>query len=84
MEICRVLGPAPANLKHPSLTGLKLSLVKPEHNRGPALVAWDRVDAGPGDRVLVMVEGSSAIGLLGRGPAPIRTVIIGQIDRVDI
>lgn len=83
MEMCRVVGPAPTNLKHPALTGLKLMLVKPEHGKGPAIIAWDRVDAGSGDRVLVMIEGGSAIRLLGKGPAPIRTVIVGHIDRVD-
>jgi len=83
MEIGRVLGPAPSNVKHPALEGLKLVFVRPEGKAGPAVVAWDLVDAGAGDRVLIMREGGAAVRLLGRGDAPVRTVLTAHVDRVD-
>jgi microcompartment protein CcmK/EutM len=84
MEIGRVTGPAPSNLKHPALAGLKLVFVRPEGEEAPPVVAWDLVDAGVGDRVLIMREGGAAVRLLGRGAAPVRTVVIGHVERVDV
>ncbi len=84
MELGRVVGPAPSNVKHPALAGLKLVFVEAEgKGKGGAVIAWDLVDAGAGDRVLVMREGGAAVRLLGRGAAPIRTVLVAQVDRVD-
>lgn len=84
MKIGTVVGPAPANIKHPALADLKLVLVRVEGEaKGGVSVAWDIVDAGPGDRVLILREGGAAMRLLGRGPAPIRTVAVAHIDRVD-
>jgi len=84
VELGRVVGPAPSNVKHPALAGLKLVFVEAEGTgREGVVVAWDLVDAGPGDRVLIMREGGAAVRLLGRGPAPVRTVLVAQVDRVD-
>jgi microcompartment protein CcmK/EutM len=83
MELGRVLGPAPSNVKHPALAGLKLVFVKPEARGRGVVVAWDLVDAGRGDRVLVMREGGAAVRLLGRGAAPVRTVLVANVERVD-
>jgi microcompartment protein CcmK/EutM len=84
MELGRVIGPAPSNVKHPKLEGLKLLMVEPEGGSGGgAVIAWDLVDAGRGDRVLIMREGGAAIRLLGRGEAPVRTVLVGHVERVD-
>jgi microcompartment protein CcmK/EutM len=83
MELGRVLGPAPSNVKHPALAGLKLVFVKPEAKGRGVVVAWDLVDAGRGDRVLVMREGGAAVRLLGRGAAPVRTVLVANVERVD-
>ncbi|UCH78250.1 MAG: EutN/CcmL family microcompartment protein [Candidatus Coatesbacteria bacterium] len=84
MEIGRVVGPAPSTVKHAALAGLKLVTVRPEGSRwGGVVVAWDLVDAGPGDRVLIMREGGAAVRLLGRGKAPIRTVVVAHVERVD-
>ncbi len=83
MEIGRVVGPAPSNVKHPALEGLKLVFVRPEGKAAPAVVvAWDLVDAGAGDRVLIMREGGAAVRLLGRVGAPVRTVLTAHVERV--
>ncbi len=83
MELGRVLGPAPSNVKHPALADLKLVFVKPEAKGRGVVIAWDLVDAGRGDRVLVMREGGAAVRLLGRGAAPVRTVLVANVERVD-
>ena len=84
MEMGRVVGPAPSNVKHPALAGLKLVFVETEGKaKRDVVVAWDLVDAGAGDRVLIMREGGAAVRLLGRGAAPIRTVLVAQVDRID-
>ena len=84
MELAKVVGPAPCVIKHPALEGLKLVLVTPlTGGNESATVAWDRVGAGIGDRVLVLREGGAAMRILRRGPAPIQTVIVAKVDRVD-
>lgn len=84
MELGTVTGPAPSNVKHPALKGLKLLFVETEgRGKGGVVVAWDLVDAGPGDRVLIMREGGAAVRLLGRGAAPVRTLLVAQVDRID-
>jgi microcompartment protein CcmK/EutM len=84
MELGTVIGPAPSNVKHPALKGLKLLFVKTDgRGKGGVVVAWDLVDAGRGDRVLIMREGGAAVRLLGRGAAPVRTLLVAQVDRID-
>ena len=42
------------------------------------------VDAGIGDRVLVVTEGYSAMTAVGRPNSPIDMAVIGFIDRIDL
>lgn len=88
MLIARVVGELVATQKHPSHEGRKLLLVQPldldGSNRGDALVALDAVDAGVGDRVLVVTEGFSAMTAVGRPKSPIDMAVIGFIDEIDL
>ena len=86
MRIATVVGTVESTLKHPAYDGSKLLLcrVKPirgETERKPVL-AVDRVDAGVGDRVLILTEGNGVRQLLG-GQPPIRSLIVGIIDEVE-
>ena len=88
MRICRVLGSITAAVKHPAFAGQCLMIVQPTDERGAdtgdAFVAIDRVQAGPGDRVLVLTEGNGARQILKMGDVvPIRSVIVGIVDEVD-
>jgi len=47
-------------------------------------VAVDRAQAGVGDTVLIMAEGSSARDLFENQVAPVRTLVVGVIDFVEI
>ncbi len=88
MLIARVIGDVVATHKHASHQGRKALLVQPLNldgtDRGDAVVALDAVDAGVGDRVLLVTEGFSAMTAVGRPESPIDMAIIGVIDRVDV
>lgn len=88
MLIGRVIGDLTATYKHPSQEGRKILLVQPLNldgtERGVAVVALDAVDAGIGDRVLVVTDGYAAFSALGRDLSPIDMAVIGIVDRVDL
>ena len=88
MLIARVLGEVVATQKHSSHEGCKLLLVQPLNldgsDRGDAVVAVDAVDAGAGDRVLLVTEGFSAMTSVGRPQSPIDMAVIGFIDHIDL
>jgi microcompartment protein CcmK/EutM len=86
--IAKVIGDVVATQKHKSHEGRKILLVQPLQldgsNRGDAVLALDAVDAGVGDRVLLVTEGYSAMTSVGRPESPIDMAVIGVIDRVDL
>lgn len=83
MKLCRVIGNVVSTVKHPSYEGQRLLVVQPEHG-GASFLAVDRVQAGPGDRVLVMAEGNGVRQILQMGSqVPIRSLIVGIVDEVD-
>ena len=88
MLIARVIGELVATQKHSSHDGRKILLVQPLNldgtDRGDAVVALDAVDAGVGDKVLLVTEGFSAMTSVGRPQSPIDMAVIGFIDHVDI
>jgi ethanolamine utilization protein EutN len=88
MLIGRVVGELVSTQKHKSHVGRKALLVQPLNldgtNRGDALIAFDAVDAGIGDRVLVVTEGFSAMTAVGRPQSPIDMAVIGFIDEIDL
>ncbi len=89
MYLARVIGHVVSTVKHPFFTGHKLMLVERLRLDGAADerydIAVDLVQAGPGERVLVLDEGSSARQLLDAEPhGPVRAVIVGIVDAVDL
>jgi microcompartment protein CcmK/EutM len=88
MFLARVIGEVVATVKHDDLGGQKLLLVQPvtpaDLPTGKPAIAVDAVDAGPGDLVLVADEGNMAAQVLRRSRGPIRTVIVGVVDRVEV
>jgi ethanolamine utilization protein EutN len=87
MKICRVLGTVVATAKHPAYVGHKLLVVQPEDEHGEPVgasyLAVDVVQAGAGDRVLVMSEGTGVRQILKQQILPIRSLIVGIVDAVD-
>lgn len=88
MLIGRVIGDIVATQKVPSHEGRKILLVQPLNldgsDRGEPVIALDAVDAGVGDRVLLAMEGFSAMTAVGRPNSPIDSAVIGVIDAVDL
>ncbi|MFH1503005.1 MAG: EutN/CcmL family microcompartment protein [Candidatus Eisenbacteria bacterium] len=88
MFLARVIGSVVSTVEHAALHGRKLLIVEridPEGRPlGKTLLAIDSVDAGEGDTVLVVDEGGSAAMVTGLEEAPIRTVIVGVVDSVDL
>ena len=88
MIIGTVRGSIVSTINHPFYTGRKMLLVEKEDFAGRAggyLVAVDGgVGAGIGERVLVIDEGNSARQVVSDPKAPLRSIIVGIIDRLDV
>jgi ethanolamine utilization protein EutN len=88
MLIARVIGEVVSTHKHPSHEGRKILVVQPLNldgsNRGDAVLALDAVDAGVGDKVLLVTEGFSAMTSVDRPQSPIDMAVIGYIDNVEL
>ena len=89
MKVCRVKGTVVGTARHPAFDGHKLLVVQPldEHGaeKGDSFLAVDVVQAGAGDIVLVSSEGNGTRQILKLGPiVPIRSLIVGIVDRVDV
>lgn len=86
MQIGRVCGTLVSTLKHPAVDGYRMLIVQPCDPHGqpcaPMTMALDTVDAGIGDRVLILDEGASASGVLDNPRGPVRTLIVGVVDDV--
>jgi len=72
-----------------ALAGRTLLLVRPVRPDGSATgarprIAVDRIGAGVGDRVLVIDEGNSGRQILGLPNAPIKTLVVGFVDQVEV
>ena len=88
MEIGKVIGTIVSTVKHPAYHGKKLLLVQPMHQpeqpEPEAIVAIDHAQAGIGDTVLVMREGSGARQVTAIEDAPIISVIVGILDSINL
>jgi len=51
--------------------------------KGNVSIAIDTVQAGEGDLVIVLSEGTSARQILQSSDAPIRALIVGIVDNVE-
>ena len=88
MLIAHVIGELISTHKHESHVGRKALIVQPldldGSKRGDPVIAFDAVDAGVGDRVLLVTEGFSAMTSVGRPQSPIDMAVVGVIDRIDL
>ena len=84
MRVCKVLSPVVATAKHTAFIGRKTLTVQPidadGHPAGESFIAMDNVQAGEGDVVLVMNEGSGIRQILGEPTNPCRALIVGIVD----
>lgn len=78
-----------AAVKHPAFAGRPLFVVQPldetGKDTGASFVAIDTVQAGIGDKVIVLTEGNGVRQILKQGDiVPIRSMIVGIVDHVEI
>ena len=89
MNLCRVLGTVVASEKLEVFRGRKILVVQPVDEQqqplGKSYLAIDHSSsAGKGDLVLVMNEGGGVRQVLQDKTAPIRALIVGVVDAVDV
>jgi microcompartment protein CcmK/EutM len=90
MYIGRVSGTVVATIKNELYEGRKLLVVdklslEDSQPTGKYDIAVDMVQAGVGDRVLVLDEGNSARQIVDREPSgAIRAVIVGIVDEINV
>ncbi len=88
MFLGRVSGTVVSTVQHPFYRGRRMLLVdrldealEPD---GRYVIAVDAVDAGAGELVLLVDEGNSARQVTGDPSAPVRAVIVGVVDQVQL
>jgi len=88
MIIGTVRGTIVSTINHPFYDGKKMLIVEKEDFSGKAggyLIAVDGgMGVGVGERVLVIDEGNSARQIVKDSKAPLRSIIVGIVDRVDV
>ena len=89
MFIAKVVGEVVSTHKNDHLIGKKLLLVRrlDLENREEdttEVIAIDVVDAGVGDTVLVVQEGSSARLVFDDPEIPVQAVIVGVVDSINL
>ena len=88
MILARITGSVVSTIHHPIVDGHTLLLaerldpdLKPS---GGYLIAMDAIGAGQGETVLILDEGSGARQILGDDNAPIRSIVVGIVDMVEL
>ncbi len=88
MILARVTGTVVATRKNRALEGFRLLLVHPvdleDRLTGVSFIAVDLVDAGVGERVLVLDDGGAARIAIPNEKLPIRHVVMGVVDQVEV
>jgi ethanolamine utilization protein EutN len=88
MFLGRVSGTVVSTIHHPFYSGRRLLIVDRVNEAlepdGRYVIAVDSVDAGAGELVLVIDEGNSARQVVKDPKAPVRAVIVGVVDEVDL
>lgn len=83
-----VSGTVVSTINHPFYDGKKLLLVdrcdETWRRTGKYVLAIDSVDAGVGERVLVLDEGNGARQIVDDASAPVRSVVVGIVDHADV
>lgn len=89
MFLAKVKGNVVSTIKNHHLNGHKLLLVHEVDLNGnfkgkTDYISLDLIDSGIGDLVLVTKEGDAVKQVLGHGNAPVHTIIVANVDNIDI
>jgi ethanolamine utilization protein EutN len=88
MILGRVTGSVVSTIHHPVVEGQKLLMVdRLDQDGNPTngyIIALDAVGAGKGETVLVLDEGNGARQLLDDDQAPVRSMVVGIVDDIQL
>lgn len=89
MFLAKIKGNIVSTPKNKYLVGHKLLVVHEiDYNSNfigkKDLIALDMVDAGIGDKVIVVQEGDAVQQILGHSNAPVHTMIIAIVDNIEV
>jgi microcompartment protein CcmK/EutM len=86
--LARITGSVVSTTHHPIVDGHKLLLAERLDATGkPAggyLIAVDAIGAGRGETVLILDEGNGARQILEDDDAPVRSMVVGIVDEVEL
>ncbi len=89
MKLARVVGTVVSTINAPIFDGRRLLVCDLLDASGAAsaggyLIAVDVVGAGAGETVLLLDEGNSSRQILDASGAPVRTLVVGIVDSVEL
>ena len=88
MILARITGSVVSTVHHPVVDGRKLLLAERLDDKGKAtggyVVALDGIGAGRGETVLILDEGNGARQILDDDSAPVRSVVVGIVDEIEL
>ena len=88
MILGRITGNVVSTIHHPIVEGRKLLVAErldaTGRPTGGYIIAIDAIGAGFGETVLILDEGSGARQILDDGKAPVRSLVVGIVDDVDV
>ncbi len=88
MILGRITGSVVSTIHHPIVEGRKLlvaeRLDQNGHPAGGYVIAFDAIGAGFGETVLILDEGSGARQILDDSNAPVRSIVVGIVDAVEL
>ncbi len=89
MILAKVKGNIVSSQKNDNLKGHKLLIIHPIDLEGnfigkKDIIALDLIDSGIGDTVLVAQEGQAVQQILGHRKAPVHTIIVAIVDKLDV
>jgi ethanolamine utilization protein EutN len=88
MILGRVTGSVVSTIHHRIVDGHKLLVVELLDASGKAsdgyIIAFDAIGAGQGEIVLILDEGNGARQILDNDNAPVRSVVVGIVDAIEL
>ena len=88
MILGRITGSVVSTIHHPVVEGRKLLVAERLDATGSPtggyIIAMDAIGAGQGEIVLILDEGNGARQILDDSQAPVRSIVVGIVDEVEL
>ncbi len=88
MILGRIIGSVVSIIHHPVVKGRKLLVAErldpSGRPTGGYVIAIDAIGAGQGETVLILDEGTGARQILDDDTAPVRSIVVGIVDAVEL